>query len=851
MKHLNNFKLPVVFALLISSLAMLFNFTIVSAATDADLSTADQDTISKAPTGLLMSNYFTINNPTNNAADTSFRFKSNSAFISNNNKVLVLAHGTSTNSADNTAAGPGWPVPVYPAIKDKTGSYGAAWSNMNTAYFSAGKPQTLSAWMSFGSGNSDETVNGQGMALVLQNNTDGSTEMGAGQEGLGVYGYDKSTNKGITGSLATPDAVAKTAIQNSIALEFDTQKQDSGSAVYPPIMYSIDALYSYYSTNNFDTKRASVVAPSEFPDNTELGSGGRYGHIALTYPAYSGTYYPLSVGNTSFYSPFTQGYTMFHIHRQQDADLADGTDSNGNDVAWHHLTFRWMPSADLKTATISYSYNDREIDGSINNRTNRIDDTITVDMNQLSSTSSSITPDSKIYWGFTGANNNTDSRVASKLVSVESIPDLVNASVDTTITDKTKNKVMYDDPDGGAGDTTDRKVASGDKMELDYKLTYEDGREDWKSIASKITLPKNINYDTTDDTIGTIKYENGDSESIPLSALTTASDGTQTINYTFLKNLGDIAASSKIADIIINGVAVNETTADITVKAQPAIFTGSNNIESTSTPKFTVLYKKDWTMNLTNPMSDPITLIYQQDNATLNLNANLNYTGKTSPEFAANDPIQYQISVGGHDLTYNTTVSADSDTLSDVIPLRTVIENAGLDFWSLFPSNETQKVTVSAIDNDGVTSNTATYNIQVEPNHLLEMTPDKALQFKSINYLSLNDYIPRANDFDVSVTSYQNPWQLEVSASELTNGDSKFNGNLVNKTAQGATVLTNNNVLIASDNISHDTETTTSISKLNNWTTNSGLLLKNYGLSSSKKYSGTLTWTIMDYNDSL
>jgi len=119
MKHLNQFKLPVVFALLISSLAMLFSFTHVSAATDADLSSADQATIDKAPTGLLMSNYFTIKDPTNNSSDSSFRFKSNSAFISNNNKVLVLAHGTDTNSADNTNNGI---LGMY-AVKNKTGSY--------------------------------------------------------------------------------------------------------------------------------------------------------------------------------------------------------------------------------------------------------------------------------------------------------------------------------------------------------------------------------------------------------------------------------------------------------------------------------------------------------------------------------------------------------------------------------------------------------------------------------------------------------------------------------------------------------------------------------------------------------
>lgn len=843
MEKLKKFKPSVIIVLFVAILTLIFNFNIAFAV-DSDLSTDDQNTVNSAPTGLLMSNYFTIKNPTNNSSDSSFRFRSNSAFISDNNKVIVLAHGTSTNSNDNTTG-------LY-AVKDKTGSYGAAWSNLDNAYFDPSKAQTISAWLSFGTGNGDETLNGQGMALVLQNNTDGSTEMGAGQEGLGVYGYDKSTSTLGSYSLPSPSDVAKTAIQNSIALEFDTQRQDSVSLTsYPPTLYSMNLVNAYYSTNNFETKNTSVKPTSEFPDDTLLGAGGGFGHIAVTYPSDPNSYavtttgYGLNGGPSSF-APFEKGFSLFHIHRKE-ASLTNGTDANKNPISWHHLTFRWMPSADLKTATISYSYNDKNTDGSINNK-DRINDNITVNMNQLGN----ITKDSKIYWGFTGANNNINSKVASKLVSVESIPDLVNASVKTTVTDKTLNKVMYDDPDSGlAGDDTDRKVADGDQLELNYNLTYEDGREDWKDISAKIKLPKNITYNTDDGNIGTIKYTNGDSELIPASAITTDSSGLQTINYKFLQNLGDISAKSKIADITINGTAVNDTKADISVEDQPAIFTGSNNIVSTSTPKFTIMYKKDWTLNLTNSMTDPITLLYQQDNATLNLDTKLNYTGKTSPNFAANNKIHYQISLDDHNFTYQTTVSANSDTLSDQIPLRKIIEDAGLDFWTLFPNNSSQKITVTAIDDDGIVSNTATYTVKVEPNHLLEVSPDPSLQFKTVNYISPAEYIKRASNFDVNVTSYRNPWTLQVSATELTNGDAKFNGDIVNKSSNGTTVLTNNNDTIASDDTSYDKETTTSIASLNKWTTDTGLLLKKYGLSSSKQYSGTLTWTVMDYNDSL
>lgn len=834
----------------LTSLFILISNTITTFAADSDLGATDRNTISKAPTGLSMSKYFTINTPTNNSSDDTFRFRSNAAFISDNDKVIVLAHGTDTNSADNTKGSL-----LVSAVKNKTGSYGAAWSNANTAYFKPGKPQTISAWLSFGSNGADETINGQGMALVLQNNSDGPYEMGAGQEGLGVYGYDKSIIKFNSYSLASTTDVAKTAVQNSIALEFDTQLQDNSKNKYPKVMYSMDAVYPYYSTNSFDTKESGSPIPSGFPDDTSLGAGGSFGHIAVTYPSDPNSYYATKTPyfsdetNTNF-SPFEKGYSLFHIHRQQGANLVNDTDSKGNPIVWHHVTFRWVPSDDLKTATISYSYNDKETDGTINTQTDtqkqnaRIDDSVTVDMSQLGN----ITKDSKIYWGFTGANNNINNNVASKLVSIESIPDLVNAEVDTTITDTTLNKVMYDDPDDGSSDGTDRKVASGDDLKIDYKLTYDNGREDWQDIVSKIKLPTNVTYNTDGGKIGTIKYANGDTEDIPTSALST--DGT-TIDYKILQNLGDISAKNKVADIIINGVAVNQTDEDIDVDAQPATFTGSNNISSTSTPKFTILYKKNWTLNLTNPMSDPTTLLYEQDNATLNLDTKLNYNGKTSPDFASGDKIHYKISLAGHNLTYDSLVSSNSDNLSDEIPLRKVIEDAGLDFWDLFPNNSSQEITVKAIDDDGVTSNTVTYNVNIEPNHLLELNFSNNLNFQSVNYLSTTKYIKRANDYNVSVTSYRNPWTLQAESSALTNGNDEFNGDLVNKDSDGIDILTDTPTVIATDASSYQKETTTSIPTLNKWTSDSGFLLKNDGLSSAKKYKGTLTWTISDYDDSL
>jgi hypothetical protein len=501
-----------------------------------------------------------------------------------------------TNSADNTTLNV--LQNKYP-VSNATGSYGSAWSDMSTGtYFEADKPQTISFWMSFGPGGNSEINNGQGIALVLQNNSDGSTEMGAGQEGLGVYGYDKSEANLGSATIATPSYTASTAIQHSIALEFDTQLQDSLKNTYPPIIYTKKLNPYFASVNNFDAKDTNNTnlkpVSGDFPEGTKLGPGGGGGHIALSYPSDPATYVATKTtafGNdtSSIFYPFQTGISMFHID-PHDANLLDDVDANGNAIIWHHVTFHWEPSSDLKTALITYSFNDKLTDGSIN-RVERIDDSVTVDMGQLGTLNS----DKRIYWGFTGANNNLSDNVASKLVSIESIPGLVNAAIKTTITDTDEDKVMFDDPISGSAtaDGTDRTVADGDHLKLNYNLTYNNGREDWKDIVAKIDLPKNINYDTASGNIGTITYKNGDTENIPATALSTDSKTSlQTISYKFLQNLGSNDAKNKVADVTIYGTATNTTDKDITVDEQPASFTGSDDIETSSTPKFTIKLKR-------------------------------------------------------------------------------------------------------------------------------------------------------------------------------------------------------------------------------------------------------------------
>ena len=75
----------------------------------------------------------------------------------------------------------------------------------------------------------------------------------------------------------------------------------------------------------------------------------------------------------------------------------------------------------------------------------------------------------QVRWGFTGA---TGDSYENNLVIFEEVPGLVDVDANATLTDITQNKVV--DNDG--------TVKGGDKVRLDYQLSYEGGKQEWKEM---------------------------------------------------------------------------------------------------------------------------------------------------------------------------------------------------------------------------------------------------------------------------------------------------------------------------------------------------------------------------------
>lgn len=268
-------------------------------------------------------------------------------------------------------------------LNDATGQLGTIWSK-DGYRLNLNKDATFSMWMYFGNRNSDAA---NGMAFVLQNDANGANAVSRDSNGkpatgetLGVWGSDSWLTQ--TGSVVT-SSVAENAIQNSWALEFDTEINRTAA-----------------TGNGFDS--ASAVL---FP------------HIASNYPGSSSSY----VFNlTSNYALLTHKGIITQTNKY--TTLSDGT--------WHHVTLNWNSS----TNTMTYTYNDK-------NATTGAAQTA-IGSQSIVVDRSVIDPDNTGYarWGFTGSTGSTN--YETNAVVFEQIPSIVDSSAATTVTDTTKGTAV-------------------------------------------------------------------------------------------------------------------------------------------------------------------------------------------------------------------------------------------------------------------------------------------------------------------------------------------------------------------------------------------------------------------------
>ncbi|MFC6322631.1 hypothetical protein [Companilactobacillus baiquanensis] len=778
-------------------------------------SSTDLAVLKDAPTGLAVSSYMSNAKPVSPDGITGYPYTTNSA--------QIVDHSGSNTPDGNVIS-----------LANGNGTYGSIWSTDQT--FDINKPQTISAWLYFGSGEGSEDVNSEGIAFVLQNDKRGVAALGAGLDGMGVYGFDNSTMLVFNSYAKNISYVAGSAIQNSVALEFDTARNNFFGDNNKPIGLSslgIPLLGDLYSQNGFDTSLGSKPSSSiGIPGNLTYGTGGGFGSIAVTYPSFAGTYYQLPIsdmkGASTRYPGFDNGTVMVHSNPTA-ANLINENKPSGDPVYWHHVTIDWTPADGSNMAKLTYTYNDISEEGLENTSSKKKIVTNDIDTSKLNTTSG------KVRWGFTGANGNTDS-AATKLVALDSTPESPYSDASASITDKTLNKTI-------SNDATDNTVADGDKLSLDYNLSYIRGDDPIQAIAAKIKIPDNVTVTPdANGNIATITYADG-KDPVQISSDDLIDESLQ---YTLAKDLSDTNSSAKIS---IAATANNDTSSDINVKQAAASFTGSNSIALTSSPAFTILAKKDYSLNLSTNSSTDYNLLYKNDNSTWNSDLNLNYSDNAPSDLASSDII-FNIEVGGH-----TYTSAQDIDLKGGFPASTnidflkVIEGSGDDIWDIFPLNSTKEVKVTAVDRtNGMVSNTLTYNVTVQPNKSLALKVSDNLAFQDIHFGNRSTYLKRKSDFDLSVTSLREPWQLSVTSNGLYDSNNDLNGNMTLVYRQNDTSdyspISSTPLVVETNNNSYTTSTTDNISE--DWEPDTGLLLKQLEISPAGTYTGTLKWTIAD-----
>ncbi|MFH5811392.1 hypothetical protein [Companilactobacillus sp. FL22-1] len=469
------------------------------------------------------------------------------------------------------------------SLTNGTYQTGAVWSNFSKDnYFDLSHPQVASMWLYFGN-TGDHPADG--MAFVLQHDSENAIALSAdgtpvNGQSLGVWGADWDYNQGDS------KVIAKTAIQNSWALEFDTFVNDltqydklSGEGV------SFDAYFN------------------------------RGQHIATGYPGdyqnYTARIAQGPNGQVRYY------YTMSHTGYI-------GDDLTIVDSHWHHVTVKWTPPTDPSSSIgkIAYYFNDKDPNGSANIPNNERHLAVDVDIKKFNFQK----PDEpkRLYWGFTGS---TGKFFENNLVIFESLPSFVDAEASATIHNDTQNKDIIS--------TSTADV--NDEITYTYNLNYKGWTKEWTKINAKMDIPQNVSL-----TSGSVYYPTtGKTYQIPASAFTDP----KLVKYLLPESLNN---KSRTAVIKLHGNTAKTAPTLLTVPKAQGIFEGDNLITNTTAPGFQIrsrLLKLDSNFpnhKKINPGEDVDVdgqLYYTNNNTIVNSNITVHPTlnGKSLPAFKLDD----------------------------------------------------------------------------------------------------------------------------------------------------------------------------------------------------------------------
>lgn len=671
--------------------------------------------------------------------------------------------------------------PNTSVIKMTNGKYqvGAVWSNPKYSnFFDLEHKQTASMWLYFGNNGSE--VPGDGMAFVLHNDKNGPNSIAISANGLpgngeslGTWGVDWDPSE------TDPQKIADTAIQNSWALEFDTFRN------------------SLTAPNEISGEGVSY--DSSVPNQVGSVANATVHHIAGNYPALASTY-KLHTGTLDGTIPRNY-FTM--QHNVTAADGLSSTLQNSVDLFdkhWHHVTITWTPLDD-RFGTLSYSFNDKNTDGTPDKSKNHITTTFKLDTNNFKLDGSK-----KLYWGFTGS---TGKYYENNLIAFESIPSFVDANATASIYNDSQNKPITEKGSSANPD---------DQITYTYNLEYNGWEKKWNDITAHMQVPTNVKFDS-----GSVYFDaTKNNYAIDPNEFT----NNQSMISTPLSE--SLSYESKKATIELKGHVVKNPDSSYKVPAAHASFEGDNLITDTNTSKFSIA-KHYLLLESDSP-----------DITKINSKQDVDISGKLS-------------------------YIDNSNILDNMVYIHPILNGKTLPIFRLSPENPASgfkiHLTSDQLSNNntlkfyatvgGDSSNTVTREINVNGSVLFgdfssQVSFDNVLSYNS----SKNRIIPRMGNWFVNVIDSRpkgSSWTVQATGTDLIDYDHNktLDGNMIFKNNHGnIQELSNNTIDIANHIKDSDNVETKDITK--NWSKTSGVLLNFGSHNMAGKYDGTITWSLID-----
>ncbi len=693
------------------------------------------------------------------------------------------------------------------AYADNHDTGGAIWSNDRS--FNLYKDQRLSMWIYVSADITYGTVPGEGMAFVLQN--DSNNEFSGAGESLGVWGADpKSTTGGL-------DTIKGTAIQNSWAVEFDTRLNQTDPSVKWPATLGI----ANWNLDDNDSDAFDLGDSYGYGNQTgNLGTAQtiKGEHISSGYPAGDNTYSDYTLtgkrldGHTIFGNSYTTG--KYHYYKQNQFGLITSSSTLLSDQNWHHVTMDYKAPTDGGTeGKMSYYFDNVNSATGAPDAVNNQVTTVPIDTTKLNAAAT----DGKVFWGMTGstglsndASDYPSNGTQNSMVVFEHVPGQANASATAK---------LINESDDNTEVTSGKSIYGNSQVRLAYTVNYDSGDTDWTDVVSQLHIPKGIEV-----TSGTIQKPGS---TTPTAVDMSGISGKGATGQSLAVDVGTLSATNKTATITLEGKTLNDKA--YSVPDTTSNFVGTGTMASATVNKFSI-------------KQQALALDVDKDAINVNQGQDLNATGKVS---RADGTVLKNTDVKLYPTLTDdqgTTTSLPTTTLSDTNPANGFTYNLAA---STLPAGKyTLKLT--AVDGSSNMSNTQSIAIVIgnvdfgnssgDLNYDATLNGSEEIVSRSDANWSFN-----INDTVTSGTT----WKLYAKATPLSLNsapETTLDGQLIYNDGTDEYTLSDSTQTLITNHVSDGSNTPVNIA--DNWDSNSGILLKLNGGAMQGKYNGTVTWTL-------